>query len=128
MENWKKEIIIDPHLNGLFDSQITPQEFLEGKILPLGHPDIVRIYIKLTSLRHALSRNMQKEIEVVHPTIQQSFQECLRSKNAYEGIDQDSIRDSLKHIQRFNEKYELISDRVTQIRNINQILHFAKAL
>jgi hypothetical protein len=37
MENWKKEIIIDSHLNGLFDSEISPQEFLTTHILPLPH-------------------------------------------------------------------------------------------
>lgn len=62
MENWKKEIIIDPPLNGLFDSQMTPEEFLNSKILPLPHEDIVKVYVKLTSLRHALTKNMQKEI------------------------------------------------------------------
>ncbi len=84
MENWKKQIIIDSHLNALFDSQMTPEEFLNSKILPLPHEDIVKSYMKLTSLRQAITKNMQKEIEVCHPTIEQSFQECLRSKSAYE--------------------------------------------
>jgi iron-sulfur cluster repair protein YtfE (RIC family) len=128
MENWKKEIIIDPHLNALFDAQISPQLFLKQKILTLAHPDIIKVYMKLTSLRHAITKNMQKEIEVCHPIIESSFQDSLQSKTQYERIDQDNIRDSLKQIQRFNEKYELISDRVTEIRNINKILHFAKAL
>ena len=63
MENWKKQIIIDPHLNALFDTSLTSHQFLQSKILPLPHDDIVKIYMKLTSLKHALTKNMQKEIE-----------------------------------------------------------------
>ena len=62
MENWKKEIIIDPHLNSLFDTSVTPSQFLNDKILHLPHQDIIKIYIKLTSLKHAITKNMQKEI------------------------------------------------------------------
>lgn len=113
MENWKKEIIIDPHLNALFDAQISPEDFLNHKILTLPHQDIIKVYMKLTSLRHAITKNMQKEIEICHPVIERSFQDSLQSKTQYERIDQDNIRENLKHIQRFNEKYELISDRVT---------------
>ena len=69
MENWKKEIIIDPHLNGLFDNDLSPQLFLNSKILTLPHPDIIKVYMKLTSLRHAITKNMQKEVEGRHPLI-----------------------------------------------------------
>ena len=34
----------------------------------------------------------------------------------------------LQQIAKFNEKYELISERATEIKNINKILHFSKAL
>ena len=60
MENWKKEIIIDSHLNALFDTEISAEEFLNNKILTLPHDDLMKVYIKLTSLRHSINKNMQK--------------------------------------------------------------------
>ena len=60
MENWKKEIIIDPHLNTLFDSELTSEEFVNQKIMSLGHEDMIKVYMKLTSLKHSISKNMQK--------------------------------------------------------------------
>jgi hypothetical protein len=60
MENWKKEIIIDPHLNALFDSELSAEEFLNQKIKCLGHDDMIKVYMKLTSLKHSISKNMQK--------------------------------------------------------------------
>ena len=128
MENWKKEIIIDPHLNGLFDTDLSPRQFLHSKVLTLPHPDVIKVYMKLTSLRHAITKNMQKEVEGRHPLIETSFQDSLRSKSAYEHINQDSMSHHLQQIAKFNEKYELISDRATEIKNINKILHFSKAL
>jgi len=62
MDNWKKEIIIDPHLNALFDNSQTPAQFLNNKILHLPHQDIIHLYMKLTSLKHSITKNMQKEI------------------------------------------------------------------
>ena len=60
MENWKKEIIIDSHLNALFDTEISAEEFLNNKILTLPHDDLMKVYIKLTSLRHSINKNIQK--------------------------------------------------------------------
>ena len=35
MENWKKQIIMDPVLNSLFDRSTSAEDFLLSKILPL---------------------------------------------------------------------------------------------
>lgn len=96
--------------------------------MTLPQEDIIKVYMKLTSLHHSLTKNMQKEIELRHSSVEGAFQDCLRSKSSYDNINQDQLRDHLKQIQRFNEKYELISDRVIEIKNINKILHFSKAL
>jgi hypothetical protein len=52
---------MDPHLNTLFDSSVNASDFV-NKILLLPHEQIIKIYMKLTSLKHAISKNMQKEI------------------------------------------------------------------
>jgi hypothetical protein len=38
------------------------------------------------------------------------------------------IKGQLKVIQKFNEKYELIAEKVIESKNLNKILHFSKAL
>jgi hypothetical protein len=50
---------MDPHLNSLFDTSISAPVFID-KILALPHEHIVKIYMKLSSLKHAISKNMQK--------------------------------------------------------------------
>lgn len=107
---------------------MSAEQFLQSKILSLPHEEIVKVYMKLTSLKHSITKNMQKEIEIRQNNIENSFGECLKSKGVYESIDQDKIKDNLKQLQKFNEKYEFISERVTELKNINNILHFAKAL
>ena len=39
-----------------------------------------------------------------------------------------TLRNSLKSIHKFNEKYELIAEKVAVYRNLNSVLHFASAL
>lgn len=59
---------MDPHLNSLFDNAINSHDFV-AKILALPHEQIIKIYMKLTSLKHSISKNMQKEIEAKYPII-----------------------------------------------------------
>jgi hypothetical protein len=59
---------MDPHLNSLFDTSISAPNFTD-KILTLPHDHIVKIYMKLSSLKHAISKNMQKEIEAKYDKI-----------------------------------------------------------
>jgi CRISPR/Cas system CSM-associated protein Csm2 small subunit len=59
---------MDPHLNSLFDNSINPSEFV-SKILALPHEQIMKIYMKLTSLKHSISKNMHKEIEAKYGII-----------------------------------------------------------
>jgi hypothetical protein len=60
---------MDPHLNYLFDSQQSAEHLVNSIILPLSQEQIIKIYIKLTSLKHSITKNMQKEIEAKHQTI-----------------------------------------------------------
>lgn len=50
---------MDPYLNSLFDNSIKSTEFV-NKIIALPHDQIIKIYVKLTSLKHSISKNMQK--------------------------------------------------------------------
>lgn len=43
--------------------------------------------MKLSSLKHAISKNMQKEIEAKYDKIEQSFQQNYQIKNNYESIN-----------------------------------------
>ena len=52
MENWKKQIIMDPVLNSLFDRTTSAEDFLVSKILPLHHEHIATMYSKLASIKH----------------------------------------------------------------------------
>ena len=47
---------------GVFDSGIGGLTVVKELFKLLPHEDIVKVYVKLTSLRHALTKNMQKEI------------------------------------------------------------------
>lgn len=62
MENWKKQIIMDPILNSLFDQQLSAEDLLMNKILLLPHDEIVHLYSKLAGLKHLLSKSIQKEV------------------------------------------------------------------
>ena len=59
---------MDPHLNSLFDNAINAHDFV-AKILSLPHEQIIKIYMKLASLKHSISKNMQKEIEAKYSII-----------------------------------------------------------
>lgn len=50
MENWKKQILMDPVLNSLFDDNMSGEDFLVKKILPLNHAQIANTYSKLTTV------------------------------------------------------------------------------
>lgn len=63
---------MDPHLNSLFDTSLNPKEFVD-KILLLPHEHIMKIYMKLTSLKHSITKNIQKEIEAKYTIIEHSF-------------------------------------------------------
>ena len=52
MDNWKKQIIMDPVLNSLFDRSTSAEDFLVSKILPLEHDHIATLYSKLASIKH----------------------------------------------------------------------------
>jgi hypothetical protein len=77
---------MDPHLNSLFDNSINSAEFV-NKILTLPHEQIIKIYMKLTTLKHSISKNMQKEIEAKYSIIEKSFEENYETKNNYEAIN-----------------------------------------
>ena len=52
MDNWKKQIVMDPVLNSLFDRDMPAEDFLLSKILPLHHDHIVELYTKLAAIKH----------------------------------------------------------------------------
>lgn len=37
MDNWKKQVLLDPVLNVLFDTSLSPEDLLHTKILTLPH-------------------------------------------------------------------------------------------
>jgi len=53
---------MDSHLNCLFDTSISGEELVANKILGLPHEQIVKTYMKLTTLKHSITKSMQKEI------------------------------------------------------------------
>jgi CRISPR/Cas system CSM-associated protein Csm2 small subunit len=59
---------MDPYLNSLFDNSVTSSQFA-NKILALPEDQIMKIYMKLSSLKHSISKNMQKEIEAKYGLI-----------------------------------------------------------
>ncbi len=64
---------MDPLLNNLFDSALNTKDFLHEKILTQDHEQIVGIYSKLSSVKHGISRQLQREVELKHEAIQKSF-------------------------------------------------------
>lgn len=58
--------------------------------------------MKLTSLKHSISKNMQKEIEAKYNKVEKSFQENYQAKNIYEAINHEKLKSNLKSIQKFN--------------------------
>lgn len=60
MENWKKEILMDPVLNTLYDSTTSAEDFLVRKVLPLPPTRIAALYAKLSSLNFQLMQSIQK--------------------------------------------------------------------
>lgn len=84
MENWKKQIIMDPVLNSLFDPSFTSEDLLIKKILILSHDEIVNIYSKLAILKHSLSKSLQKEVETKSDLIENSFKVALEYRQEYD--------------------------------------------
>ena len=62
MDNWKKQVIMDPVLNSLFDSTLSSEDLLHTKILTLPQDEIINVYTRLTTLKHVFSRALQKEV------------------------------------------------------------------
>ena len=56
------------------------------------------------------------------------FESCQAEKSVYEKVDMEGLGRDLGKIGKFNEKYELISERVLEMKNINKILYFSKGL
>lgn len=54
--------------------------------------------MKLTGLRHAISKGMQSEIEIRAEKIEECFQRNYQTKSSYEAINQDALTTSLKQI------------------------------
>lgn len=53
---------MDVHLNPLFNTSINAEQFLNTHLLTLPSHLIMQNYIKLTSLKHAITKNIHKEI------------------------------------------------------------------
>ena len=53
-------MIMDPLLNNLFDQGLNIKDFLHDRVLTLDHEQIVHIYSKLSSVKHAISKQVQK--------------------------------------------------------------------
>lgn len=92
------------------------------------HEEIVRVYTKLASLKHALTRSIQEEVEHRHDQIGHSFQKTYALKKKYEISDQDDLKDHLSHLEKFNKKYERVASNLPIWTNSTRILHFGKAL
>lgn len=60
MDNWKKQVIMDPVLNVLFDPSLSNEDLLNTKILTLPHDEILNVYSRLTALKHLFSKTLQK--------------------------------------------------------------------
>ena len=55
-------MIMDPLLNNLFDHSLNIKDFIHDKILTQDHEQIVQIYSRLSSVKHAISKHIQKEV------------------------------------------------------------------
>lgn len=64
---------MDPVLNSLFNPSLPLKDFLHEQILTLPHDQIVHIYSKLSTVKHALSKQVHKEVETKHQLIEDSF-------------------------------------------------------
>ena len=78
---------MDPHLNALFDNSSSPETFLHAQILPLPHSQIIKIYMKMTSLKHAIAKHLQKEIEIKQGKIESAFRSNFTAKQNYDSVD-----------------------------------------
>ena len=62
MENWKKQLIMDPTLNMILDNS-QPEEHMVTHLISHKEPEEMSlIYSKLVSFKHSLTKHLKKEV------------------------------------------------------------------
>lgn len=62
MENWKKQIVMDPILSDLLDPTLEPEAFISDLIANRPPEQVSQLYSKLGTVKHSIGRYLQKEV------------------------------------------------------------------